>query len=435
MARDDRMKKSWIKNMVYVLIYCMQLVCMSSIQASEPIMLLRLNVSGQGMHNETVVYFDSTNTFAYNNQYDAVSLGVSPGYLNIVTRFDSIDFQIKGLPLLTQNMSVPVKVVTGTSGSYQIYGIDIQNLPAGACLILHDNLTNSNQDLRTGAYTCSIMDTESVVRFVLNITISMLPVSGSFINPTCSSSANGSIMARAAYGTTLWNYYWKDSLNNIIKTSLLKNTPDTLADMSKGAYRVDINTNGTCNNGTLIFSLQNSLSPVAYYTTSSDTVCISNMNGVAFANKSKQAENYWWDFGDGTGVSDTSPNHYYTDPGTYRVTLTAFGSVCPDTSVYSNEMTITADETTAIKQTIGTSSIMLINRDIGGYYVQFNYNAQTDAIISVYDLFGQKVNEDFRAAHITHEKIYINIPTDKEQVLIISVISATGQKVCRKIIN
>ncbi|MHB8261373.1 MAG: PKD domain-containing protein [Bacteroidia bacterium] len=419
-------------NKLLLVVVCLVLVGISYLKASTPIMLLRLEVSGQSMNNETVVYFDSTGSFTYNSLTDAPSLGVSPGYLNIVTRFDSIDYQIKCLPLLVQNISIPVKVVTGSSGTYQIYGSDIQNLPSGACIMLHDNLTNTNQDLRLGAYTCIISDTESVARFVLNISVSTISVSGSFANPTCSLSGNGSIIASppVSSGATLWNYYWKDSMNNIIKTSLLKKTSDTLNGINKGAYRVDINTNGTCTNGTLIYYLQGSLSPVALFTTPSDTV---SMN-VSFTNESTNASNYLWDFGDGTGATDTNTSYSYANPGTYIVTLTAIGSVCADTSIYSKAITVTG-ETTAIKQTKGENSNMFINRDASGYYVQFNYNSKTDAIISVSDLLGQSVSNTTKVGGVTNEKIYINTSNDENRVLIILVVSNVGEKIYKKIIN
>lgn len=417
---------------LFIVVVCLIQIGISSLKASAPIMLLRLEVTGQTMHNETVVYFDSAGTLHYNAETDAPSLGISPGYLNIVTRFDNIDFQIKCLPLLIQNISIPVKVVTGNSGSYQIYGSDIQNLPAGACIMLYDNLANTNQDLRLGAYTCTISDTESVARFVLNISVSMLSVSGSFINPTCSLSGNGTIIASPTIGggAALWNYYWKDSLNNIIKTSLLKTTADTLKGINKGAYRVDINTNGTCSNGTLNFYLQGSLSPQALFTTPSDNT---SMN-VLFTNRSTHANNYLWDFGDGAGAIDTNTSYSYANPGTYIVTLTAFGSVCNDTSIYSKTITV-MDETTSIKQIKGVNNNMFINRDAGGYYVQFNYSTKTDALISVSDLLGQRVNDTIKAEGVMNEKMYINTSDNESRVLIISVVSNMGEKIYKKIIN
>jgi PKD repeat protein len=421
-------------NKIFLGLVCFTQFGLSNLKASTTPMLLRLEVTGQSMSNETVVYFDSSGTFNYNDQYDAPSLGVSPGYLNIITRLDSIDFQIKCLPLLIQNISIPVKVVTGVSGSYQIYANDIQNLPSGACIMLHDNLTNSDYDLRLGSYTCNVSDTESVTRFMLNISISSLSVSGSSLNPTCSASGNGYIVANGVIGVAPWNYYWKDSLNNIIKTSLLKSTPDTLFGLNVGVYRVDINSNGTCNNGTLTFSLQSTLATTALYTASSDTISIDDTEGVQFINKSANAGSFWWDFGDGSGVNDTNATYHYTSPGTYTVTLTAFGSVCNDTSIYSKEITI-ADAVASIKTIAKATNNMTINRDANNYYVQFNYNTQTNAIISVSDLLGGKVSADIRVEGVTNEKIYINTTANEHRALIISATTVAGEKVYRKVIN
>lgn len=47
---------------------------------------------------------------------------------------------------------------------------------------------------------------------------------------------------------------------------------------------------------------------------------------ITFTNKSKNANYYSWDFGDGKTSSLTSPSHQYTDGGIYTVTLKAYGS-------------------------------------------------------------------------------------------------------------
>jgi len=417
---------------IFLLVICFMQLQVITLHASVP-MLLRLNAAGNSMQNQTTVYFDANGSFNYNSENDAPSLGVDPGYLNIISRFDSIDYQIKCLPLLTQSISIPIKVMTGLSGVYQIYGSDMQNLPAGACIQLHDNFTNTNQDLRLGSYTCTIIDTESVTRFVINISISALSISSSFMNPACSSSGDGYISASGLTGTAPWNYYWKDSVNNIIKTSLLKTTADTLFEMNAGAYRVDITSNGTCANGTVIFYLQGTQSPEALFTSSTDDEATFSQ-AVSFTNNSTKANNYWWDFGDGTGTNDANPSHYYVSVGTFIATLTAFGSTCADSSIYSKEITIT-NQTTAIKQIAGENKNMLISRDASGYYVKFNYNTKQDVAISVSDLLGQQVTHDFEVKGILNEKIYVNTSKDENQVLIVSVISTSGEKIYKKIIN
>ena len=45
---------------------------------------------------------------------------------------------------------------------------------------------------------------------------------------------------------------------------------------------------------------------------------------IKFENNSKEAESYFWDFGDGTTSTDASPNHTFTASGNYNVQLKAF---------------------------------------------------------------------------------------------------------------
>ena len=54
---------------------------------------------------------------------------------------------------------------------------------------------------------------------------------------------------------------------------------------------------------------------------------------VQFANRSINASSYLWDFGDGTFGIENDPNHYYSTPGKYYVTMIATeGGMCRDTA-------------------------------------------------------------------------------------------------------
>jgi PKD repeat protein len=341
------------------------------------------------------------------------------------------------LPTLNQNFSIPVKAITGTTGSYQIAANDLQNLPSGACINLHDTYLNTDWNLRTGPYSCTLTDTETVPRFVLNITIDPnLSVSSSFKNPTCSSAGNGYMVATAS-GTAPWNYYWKDSANNIIQTSLSDSGPDTLKNVNAGNYSVDINTGGTCNNGTVQFTLQGEASPNALYTASSTTVALVNDTAtVSFTNNSANANAYLWNFGDGTVSSNSNISHQYTNPGTYIVTLNAYNSVCGDSSQYSQVITIDSVLfTTGIKSFTTNQNSLQISRDGGGYYVQFNCGAKTNAVISVQNLLGERVVADVQQDNVQNNKTYVSLGSIDNNVLIISVITSAGEKTFRKVIN
>ncbi|MHB8403037.1 MAG: beta strand repeat-containing protein [Bacteroidia bacterium] len=134
-----------------------------------PTMVFRLTASNSTMHNETAIYFDANATANYDIEYDALSLGVDAGYLGITSVWKDTVYAINGLPALTSNISIPIKVITGITGSYQIAAND--SLPSRTCIQLHDKYMNTDWDLRTGAYNCTLTDTEEVARFVLNIVL------------------------------------------------------------------------------------------------------------------------------------------------------------------------------------------------------------------------------------------------------------------------
>lgn len=63
---------------------------------------------------------------------------------------------------------------------------------------------------------------------------------------------------------------------------------------------------------------------------------------IVITNRSRNAENFIWDFGDGTISSQENPNHTYKEPGTYYVKLTAISdNTCSQTSERTEKITVT----------------------------------------------------------------------------------------------
>ena len=119
-------------------------------------------------------------TTNYDANLDAYKKFATPGYVgypgpynvytSISSKLNNIDYSINSLPLLTTtNLVLPVLVKVMTTGSYTISPIDIANLPPNVCVTLHDKLLNTNHDLRTGSYVCTINDSTSTPRFELTI--------------------------------------------------------------------------------------------------------------------------------------------------------------------------------------------------------------------------------------------------------------------------
>ncbi len=385
---------------------------LSTVKAQVPT-LLRLQVSGNSMQNETVVYFDTAGSPHYDAQYDAPSLGADPGHVNIVSVFDSIDFQVKCLPTLAQDIGIPLKITTGSCATYFMEGVEMQNLPSGACLILHDNFTNTDTDLRAGGYSCFISDTESVARFVLNIRISLLHATAvSVTQPTCTNSANGQMIV-CGPGAGPWNYYWKDSLNNILQISLNKMGADTLLNANAGLYKVDINTPGNCDNGSLEFTLKGSAMPVAFFT--SDTLAPLYYD-VKFINESSGADSFWWDFGDGGGSADTNAVYAYSAAGIYTIILSAYSNTCNETATFTREVTISGS--LSIEQPLNTSEKVIIGTDAGGLFVKFNYPyKKTGAHIDLFDISGRSLAEEIKLENAGEQKIYLPVNTSTLQVV------------------
>jgi gliding motility-associated-like protein len=49
---------------------------------------------------------------------------------------------------------------------------------------------------------------------------------------------------------------------------------------------------------------------------------------VNFSSTSNEVNRFLWDFGDGNTSTQVNPTHYYSDTGTYRITLIAYDSIC-----------------------------------------------------------------------------------------------------------
>lgn len=62
--------------------------------------------------------------------------------------------------------------------------------------------------------------------------------------------------------------------------------------------------------------------PSAFFTASKTTAFVNE--SISFTNNSIDAESFEWDFGNGQTSTSRNPSHYYSVPGTYNVTLTAY---------------------------------------------------------------------------------------------------------------
>src|ERR1700752_3687829 len=202
------------------------------------------------MKSQTMFAFDSRASVGRDYTMDAPDLlGTEP--LRVTSQIGGKDFSINGLPDLNQNYSIPVSMIPTTTGTYTVSAVNLNYMPSGACLILHDNSNGNDYDLRQ-SNNITLNSTDVGARFVLNITIdNTLTMTGNAFQATCTSSNDGYITA-IGNDSGPWNYTWKDANSNIVKTTNNATTADSLKGLNAGVYSVDVHTVGSCNNVTQI---------------------------------------------------------------------------------------------------------------------------------------------------------------------------------------
>ena len=101
-----------------------------------------------------------------------------------------------------------------------------------------------------------------------------------------------------------------------------------------------------------------SCAPVANFTYDQNINTTAPAN-ISFKNKSKKAESYEWDFGDGKTSNEETPSHQYFKPGDYTITLKAIkeGKI----STYTQNIKIESPEEclVEIETSMGTMIVLL----------------------------------------------------------------------------
>ncbi|MHB8205944.1 gliding motility-associated C-terminal domain-containing protein [Mucilaginibacter sp.] len=105
-----------------------------------------------------------------------------------------------------------------------------------------------------------------------------------------------------------------------------------------GLYKLTITAFGCSSDADSISVGQPTSSPIAAFHTSPATIRVTyGPVTVQFNNDSRNADNYYWDFGDGSFSKEANPSHTYRYKGNYSVKLTAYkGNSCSISATQSN---------------------------------------------------------------------------------------------------
>ncbi len=392
--------------------------------------LVRLTLSNaSGYEDETVLYYQTGATDFFDAAYDAFKMRGQDLKAPIIAFEKNNLFQVNGINPVSGTFSIPLKTLTGYSGTYTLSAKNISSFPAGACVNLYDKFTLVTTNLKTSDYVFTLSDTTSVARFDLNITSNPLNINSTTNQPSCTLPNSGEITA-IGVSAGPWNYTWRNSIGNIIKTASGKFTSDTLNNLSGDTYYVEVSTVGSCDNNSTTFVLNSIIVPTAAFT-SEDSTDLNWSGLVNFVNTSSNSVSDFWDFGDGIGTSTSpSPIYNYSTIGIYTVTLVSTsGTGCVDSITKS---ILVRNEQAIGIQTFSNSNPLLVHTlSENEYLIEQKLDSEMKLNFQLRDISGRLVN-DYGTSR--SDKIYLSLNLkDKSQGLYFLTISTNDKPVTIKL--
>ena len=201
------------------------------------------------------------------------------------------------------------------------------------------------------------------------------------------------------------------------ETSTQQNPTITFSE--PGNYDISLEVSNSIGSNTILAEdfIEISTTPTVAFTSE-----MTGGNTFLFTNASLNADEYLWDFGDGNTSTVISPNHVYSETGTYTVSLTAFNE-CGE-SILSEVIVITSSSNTAIH----SGDVLLIpNPNQGSFMVDWSKITNLDVRqISVINTLGQLMylsNENAGKSHaiemndVAAGVYYLIIETPEQQII------------------
>lgn len=373
-------------------IYAMAFLVVS-ISAFGQTPMVRLNMSGpNNCLDETVIYYQAGATTGFDSDYDAYKLtGVNPHAI-IAQQYDNTLLQINGIEEVTGSFTIPILAKTPHTGTYTIFATDFQDMPFGTYVHLYDAVTNDYVNILAGDHTFTLDDTTTAPRFFLDIDYSILPITLTTTQPHCSYNIGKCIAQTTGHGP--FNYTWKDSSGNIVRTTTNTSSPDTLVVYNGGTFVVTIEDMEEGGIGMDTFMIIPSpVTPTATFN-SMDTVILSEGGIFSAQNFSTNASAYLWHFSDNNSFT-TSPDghHTFTDEGLYNVTLFAYNIAgCADSVSKMITVFKVPQEPTVGMEEISAESIKWCT--LGNNKFLAKNNDSENFTISMMDMNGKNMIEE-----------------------------------------
>lgn len=133
---------------------------------------------------------------------------------------------------------------------------------------------------------------------------------------------------------------------------------------------------------------------------------LNNDGVITFTNTSTGGLSYLWDFGNGNISTEASPDHVYTEEGTYQVTLTISSEYCPEVSI--TQEVIVEIETSLNEVPTGFLARVHPNPNKGQFNLTIKDDTSRELQIELLDVLGKKI---YGQSIVTNNGEY-NYPVD-----------------------
>lgn len=232
------------------------------------------------------------------------------------------------------------------------------------------------------------------------------------ISNLCFKGHSGSLSVTGVNGGTApFGYVWSTG-----------NTSGILQNLAEGTYSLIVTDANGCRDTT--WHAVNTVSPLKTFFACDSVVNVNDP--VVFTNNTFNALSYAWDFGDTTYSNAVNPVHFYIQPGTHTITLTANDNLCTG----SYQKIITVVNVAGIAPQQAPPDEVIIAAGNNGAVITFNLHSPAPASISVYSSDGKLLSQQRVTAWKNSEPVKI----EQVQGVYVIRVEATGKETVKKII-
>lgn len=346
----------------------------------------RFKIEGNNYSDETIVRLLDDATTGFDHFYDAYKLfSLNPNVPSIYTQSSENDeLSINSLPEFAQDNSITIYTNIPESGTYVITFTEIYNITSNYKISLTDISSNTHfLLLGDTAITFTLNKQQEAPAFTFNISVAS---SSTPKDETCFNANDGSITIENP-GNNNWNIELYSSPNKKMRSVTSTETSTSIDNLSPGNYTAVINSLGIVDE--ISFTINAAELLVAAFTLGQDTIYLNENKEIATTNNSQNAQNYIWDFDDGTPYSNlTEPTHQYETEGTYNITLTAQNNNCSNKYNKTLYVLSTPDEITSINEN-EHNNLTISNNGNGAF--QINTNNFSEKNINLYNINGKLI--------------------------------------------